>query len=57
MNTMIAKARIYDKLGDTKMAVNQYKALLALRLSIATGSQKIYPWPVGGQQLSDRCLH
>lgn len=29
MDTMIAKARIYDKLGDTKMAVNQYKALLA----------------------------
>jgi len=29
MDTMIAKARIYDKLGDAKMAVNQYKALLA----------------------------
>ncbi|KGO34310.1 hypothetical protein JT06_09140 [Desulfobulbus sp. Tol-SR] len=29
MDTMIAKARIYDKLGDSKKAVNQYKSLLA----------------------------
>jgi type IV pilus assembly protein PilQ len=29
MDTMIAKARIYDKLGNSKMAITQYKALLA----------------------------
>jgi len=29
MDTMIARARIYDKMGDSKKAINQYKALLA----------------------------
>ena len=29
MDTMIAKARIYDKIGDSKQAITQYKALLA----------------------------
>ena len=34
LNTMVAKARIYDKLGKTDQAVTQYRAILASGFAI-----------------------